>query len=109
GDRVAVLREGVLQQVAAPLDVYRHPVNLFVAGFIGSPTMNFFPCRVESNGTTIHLSSPWFTIALETRSAITERDIILGVRPQDVSIVEPREADAVGQIEMIQPLGSATL
>ena len=43
GDRVAVLRKGVLQQVAPPKELYLHPANLFVAGFIGSPAMNFFP------------------------------------------------------------------
>src|SRR5204862_7784678 len=47
GDRVAVLREGVVQQVAPPLDIESRPVNAFVAGFIGSPAMNFFPCRLR--------------------------------------------------------------
>src|SRR5689334_5610471 len=53
GDRVAVLRKGVLQQVGSPRELYENPVNLFVAGFIGSPPMNFLPGRVE--GSTLHL------------------------------------------------------
>jgi len=53
GDRVAVLRRGVLQQVATPRELYDQPVNLFVAGFIGSPSMNLLPARV--NGTTLSL------------------------------------------------------
>src|SRR6186997_2328457 len=53
GDRVAVLRRGVLQQVGSPRELYEQPVNIFVAGFIGSPPMNFLPGRVE--GSTLHL------------------------------------------------------
>src|SRR6202012_4838029 len=54
GDRVAVMRAGVLQQVGAPQELYDRPNNLFVAGFIGSPAMNFLPSRVEEN----ELSTP---------------------------------------------------
>jgi multiple sugar transport system ATP-binding protein len=66
GDRVAVMRSGVIQQVAPPQELYRNPVNLFVAGFIGSPPMNFMPSRVENN---MLRSKP--------------RDVILGVRPEN--------------------------
>ena len=53
GDRVAVMRAGVLQQVGTPMELYNHPKNLFVAGFIGSPAMNFMPATVE--GDTVKL------------------------------------------------------
>ena len=51
GDRVVVMRGGVVQQVGSPTDLYDHPKNLFVAGFIGSPSMNFLPGDVEGDGT----------------------------------------------------------
>ena len=53
GDRVAVMRAGRLQQVGSPMELYDHPVNLFVAGFIGSPAMNFMPAEIE--GDTVKL------------------------------------------------------
>jgi len=80
GDRVAVLKKGVLQQIASPRELYDQPVNLFVAGFIGSPPMNFVPARV--NGDSIEL--PFVTIPLrdEWRDKIEDGKIyIAGVRP----------------------------
>ena len=53
GHRVAVMKDGVIQQVAAPMDLYQHPSNLFVAGFIGSPPMNFFNGTVVEKGTAL--------------------------------------------------------
>ena len=80
GDRVAVLKKGVLQQIASPRELYDQPVNLFVAGFIGSPPLNFVPARV--NGDSIEL--PFVTIPLrdEWRDKIEDGKIyIAGVRP----------------------------
>ncbi|OAN39929.1 ABC transporter ATP-binding protein [Mycolicibacterium iranicum] len=80
GDRVAVLKKGVLQQVASPRELYDQPVNLFVAGFIGSPPMNFVPARV--NGNEIEL--PFATIPLrdEWSGAVQDGKIyIAGIRP----------------------------
>jgi len=90
GDRVCVLRKGVIQQVASPRELYEQPVNLFVAGFIGSPPMNFLPAKLR-NGT---LSTPFGEITLDPkRSAdIGDRDLVLvGIRPEffeDASLVE---------------------
>src|SRR6185436_14988705 len=80
GDRVAVLKKGVLQQIASPRELYDQPVNLFVAGFIGSPPMNFVPARIT--GDTVEL--PFATIPLrdEWRGAVTDGKIyIAGIRP----------------------------
>ena len=65
GDRVAVMRSGVLQQVGSPMELYNEPVNLFVAGFIGSPAMNFMPATVE--GDTVKL--PFGDVRLPTGAA----------------------------------------
>jgi multiple sugar transport system ATP-binding protein len=86
GDRVAVMRAGVLQQVASPRELYDSPVNLFVAGFIGSPAMNFFAGRIENDA--VHTPMGAVPLhdkvrqALQARSA-SVRDVIVGVRPED--------------------------
>jgi multiple sugar transport system ATP-binding protein len=85
GDRVAVMRSGVIQQVAPPQELYRNPVNLFVAGFIGSPAMNFMPARVENNMMRSKLGD--VPMNNEVRRALegkdAPRDVILGVRPEN--------------------------
>src|SRR3954451_10050050 len=90
GDRVAVLRKGELQQVATPRELYEQPVNLFVAGFIGSPPMNFLPARPEGN----RLTTPFGPVELDEKraAAVAGRDLLLvGIRPEyfeDASLVD---------------------
>ncbi len=82
GDRVAVMKKGVLQQIASPRELYEQPINLFVAGFIGSPPMNFVPVKVQDG----RLETPLGPIALTTdrqREAAKGHDVMLmGVRPE---------------------------
>jgi multiple sugar transport system ATP-binding protein len=81
GDRVCVLRQGLIQQVASPRELYEEPVNLFVAGFIGSPPMNFLPATVDGP----RLETPLGTIELDERkaAALGDREIVLvGIRPE---------------------------
>ena len=78
GDRVAVMRAGVLQQVDSPQSLYDSPKNLFVAGFIGSPAMNFFPARVENGRVRL----PFGEVAAP-RGTDASGDVIAGVRPED--------------------------
>jgi multiple sugar transport system ATP-binding protein len=78
GDRVAVMRAGVLQQVDAPQNLYDNPVNLFVAGFIGSPAMNFFPARVENGRVRLPLGEVPVPSGVEASG-----DVIAGIRPED--------------------------
>jgi multiple sugar transport system ATP-binding protein len=113
GDRVAVLRKGVVQQVGTPKELYRDPVNLFVAGFIGSPAMNFVPGDVA--GTTLHL--PF--VDLDLPGELVERyrggdgSVIVGVRPEnfeDVAFVaddlRPSGATFTARVELIEWLGA---
>jgi multiple sugar transport system ATP-binding protein len=94
GDRVAVMRAGVLQQVDAPQTLYNAPVNLFVAGFIGSPAMNFLPATIE--GSRLRLPIGEVELPDELRRALEasgdgSRDVIAGIRPEhfeDASVVE---------------------
>src|SRR3954462_8132488 len=98
GDRVCVLRKGRSQQVASPRELYEHPANLFVAGFIGSPPMNFLPATLEGT----RLTTPFGPIELDERraQAVRGRDLLLvGIRPEyfeDASLVD----------EAKRPLGS---
>jgi multiple sugar transport system ATP-binding protein len=89
GDRVVVLRAGEAQQIGTPDELYNHPANLFVAGFIGSPAMNFFPASPTEGG----LRLPFGQIAL-TGGAGLPADVIVGVRPEhfeDATLMEPHE------------------
>jgi multiple sugar transport system ATP-binding protein len=93
GDRVAVMRGGIIQQVDSPKNLYEKPQNLFVAGFIGSPSMNFLPARLE--GDRIRLPFGDAQLPDELRSRLkgdgAARDVIAGVRPEhfEDAIVEP--------------------
>ena len=90
GDRVAVLKKGELQQIASPRELYEQPVNLFVAGFIGSPSMNFLPASLEGNVLKTVLGD----IEIDPAKAAKGRDLpvlLVGVRPEffeDASLVE---------------------
>ena len=128
GDRVAVLREGVVQQVAPPLDIESRPVNAFVAGFIGSPAMNFFPCHLRIEAGKTSLECPWFQLAVDSIRAAhavsggtsltpcaapnsrptvnhSPNEILLGVRPYDLHLVDPSQADAVARVETVERFG----
>jgi ABC-type sugar transport system ATPase subunit len=108
GDRIAVLRDGVLQQLGEPLEVYRRPVNQFVAGFIGCPAMNFVPCHLESENGRTRLVSAWFSMDFDWPPT-TAREIVLGVRPRDIWVVADQDADLFGHVESVQALGGETL
>ena len=92
GDRVAVLKDGVLQQVDTPTDLYDSPVNVFVAAFIGSPSMNLYEARFEGDHLTF--GSRWLTLPdslFEKRPALREHegeDLIVGFRPEDLEDVQ---------------------
>jgi multiple sugar transport system ATP-binding protein len=104
GDRVAVLRKGVLQQVATPRELYEQPVNLFVAGFIGSPSMNFLPASVEGT----HLNTPLgrFDMKDEAKAAaVKDRPVVLvGIRPEafeDATLVSAEQRTRGSQVRAL--------
>ncbi|WP_109509262.1 ABC transporter ATP-binding protein [Nocardioides speluncae] len=90
GDRVAVLKRGILQQLATPRELYENPLNLFVAGFIGSPPMNFLPAKVSGN--TVELPFGNVTIPADKASAAQGKDLLIaGIRPEhfeDASVLD---------------------
>ena len=90
GSRVAVMRDGFLQQVAPPMELYRRPANQFVAGFVGSPAMNFLPRQ-------------------EVPASLSPRGAILGVRPHDITIVPEGAGDENAWAELVESRGSEKL
>ena len=115
GDRLAVMRSGILQQVGSPHELYANPVNLFVAGFIGSPAMNFMAGTLEEGGVTTSIGrlplSPQLRQALE--SGNSGRQVIVGIRPEDIedaSLVQAADqAKGVkfrATIDVVESMGS---
>jgi len=123
GDRICVMKDGNIMQVAEPLTLYNHPENLFVAGFIGSPPMNFFRGTVERTGdrlTFVEAADGAAPLRLGLDEALSRkgagqvgRPLILGIRPEDIQDVPPGgEADparsAEVKIEVVEPMGAET-
>ena len=104
GDRVAVLKDGILQQVDTPTNLYNHPVNAFVAGFIGSPAMNLLDLKFDDAGVVIegaHIPLP--SAALTAAKAEGLSEITVGFRPED--LVEDANGFAV-TIDLVEVLGA---
>ena len=119
GSRIAVLRDGVLQQLGGPQNVYDNPANMFVAGFIGSPAMNFFDARVTGSvdDMQVELGGDALTLNVppDRRSSFADylgKDVIFGLRPEDMfdPVFAPSRATVDervrGQVDVLEPLGS---
>jgi multiple sugar transport system ATP-binding protein len=120
GDRIAVMSGGVLQQMGTPAEVYNHPINLFVAGFIGSPPMNFVPCRLSDDGGALLLGAGGDLLHLTeaTRKRIAERQapgagrraLVLGVRPEDIHVSREEMPEGMpAEVYVLEPLGSENI
>jgi multiple sugar transport system ATP-binding protein len=114
-DRVAILREGVVQQVGTPEDVYHRPANRFVATVVGSPPMNFIPCTVGARNGAPQLRHDLFEIEVKTRALALDQTLaqgsqcLLGVRPEDLR-VDVAGDDAFGAtVYASEPLGGETV
>ena len=112
GSRIVVMKDGEIQQVAAPQDIYDRPANLFVAGFIGSPPMNFLTGRIRRENGQVHVVGDGFRVALtaEQAAACGAEDVVLGVRPEHVqpraSATDGRVAPAIDAVvDVAEPLG----
>jgi len=103
-NRIVIMRDGHVQQVGAPLEVYDRPVNLFVAGFIGSPEMNLVEGRA-SNGT---FESGAMRVALPAEYQAVNEDIVLGIRPEHIGLGEGPDS-LTFEVGVIEQLGAQTL
>jgi multiple sugar transport system ATP-binding protein len=111
-DRIAVMKGGVIQQLAAPLEIYNRPSNLFVAGFLGSPSMNFLKGRTVDGGKTFQFGSMKIDLAGYEGGAILERDqAILGVRPEHIRVsTTPLAGPSMpAEVEIDEHLGADSL
>lgn len=115
GDRIVVMRNGFIQQVGPPMEVYNQPVNQFVAGFIGSPPMNFLDGRlVPDNGSLLvdlnGLRLPLPAAKAKTVEAYTNKEVVFGIRPEDITAsADPKDNTKVpltASIEVLEPLGA---
>jgi len=110
GHRIVVMKDGVVQQVDTPKAIYDRPANQFVAGFIGSPTMSFIPCRIEGDGDALYARGAGFSVRIpdERRGVVSSaaRDAVLGVRPEDVTLHAPGAESLAAVVDVVEPLGS---
>jgi multiple sugar transport system ATP-binding protein len=104
GDRIAVLKDGVLQQVGTPRELYAHPDNVFVAGFIGSPAMNLFPVDVLDGG--VQFGTEVVPIDRETLAAAGSGTVTIGVRPEDVVVSTREGAGLKVGVDLVEELGA---
>src|SRR3981189_2970373 len=101
-DKIVVMHDGLVEQIGAPLALYDRPDNLFVAGFIGSPAMNFLPGRIRNNGQAA-FEGAGLRVALERAAASDGRAVVCGVRPEHFTIADD---GAEATIQVIEPTGS---
>jgi multiple sugar transport system ATP-binding protein len=109
GDRIVVMHAGRVQQIDTPLALYARPRNTFVAGFIGSPSMNFVSGEIVQDAAQFRARGGAFTVELRRRWAAGsgQREVILGVRPEDVRVVQSADADAVRlRLDLVEPMGN---
>lgn len=115
GDRVAVMDDGVLQQVAPPQELYDYPANKFVAGFIGEPSMNVFPVAVRRQNGQCVAEHSGFTIMLPDREGLYDIagvEAYFGVRPEDITLAENLSAATEtfeAEVTVREPLGELLL
>jgi multiple sugar transport system ATP-binding protein len=109
-DRIVVLHAGVIQQYDTPEQVYEHPANQFVAGFIGSPTMNFLPIRLQGDEIVLAGDGRALPLTDDRRGRLQNAggEATLGVRPEHILLCDPREGIAAS-IKLVEPLGSDTM
>lgn len=117
GTRIVVMKDGFIQQIGAPQELYDHPVNTFVAGFIGTPQMNFFDGHITPDGTVTFANDKVIKLPAGVMSKLDEKkigkglDIVLGIRPGDIKLSETyTEGSSVEcRVEVIEALGNETI
>ncbi|MDX5595171.1 sn-glycerol-3-phosphate ABC transporter ATP-binding protein UgpC [Pseudovibrio sp. SPO723] len=108
-DRVVILNQGIIQQVGTPRELYQNPANAFVAGFIGSPAMNFLPATLTSDGTSsrIELEDGSILVADKRANQPSDGKILLGMRPEHLHLsAEKDEHSLKGRVDLIEPTGA---
>ena len=116
GDRICVMKDGIIHQVDSPINLYDRPANLFVAGFIGTPPMNFFSGEVQGREGRLYFKEDAFELPLadswkSTVSPYINRKVVFGIRPEDICWEKTGNGDyprIKAEVEVIEPMGSET-
>jgi len=110
GDKIVILDDGELQQMGTPLECYHEPSNEFVAGFIGSPSMNFVSVRKRQE--TLHHSDFSYDVPARVDGAVgsSSADLLLGIRPEDIELTESETPNSVSAVvRVVEPMGDVTI
>lgn len=119
GDRIVVMKDGLIYQVGAPLEIYNNPNNVFVAGFIGSPAMNFLDIVLKKEGETYIIDAKTFQMEVPAEKAASIKDlgkyankeVILGIRPEDIEDAalvadDPNFTEMEADVDVTEPMGA---
>ena len=114
GDRIVIMKDGVIQQIGTPQEVFDHPYNLFVAGFIGMPQMNFFDAELVEKDGAYSVKVGGIEVALSAEKQerlkakqVKSQEITLGVRPEHITLLADDQSGIHGTIEVAEMMGSA--
>ena len=114
GDRIVIMKDGEVQQVGTPQEVFEHPSNLFVAGFIGVPQMNFFDAELvrDGNAYSVRVGDAVVVPSAEKQARlaahdVTSQPITLGIRPEHISLASGDAATLVGTVDVSEMMGSS--
>ena len=114
GDRIVIMKDGFIQQVGTPQQVFDHPANIFVAGFIGMPQMNFFDAKLVTDGNHFEVKVMDATVELPTETqarlktaAFPSKDVVLGIRPEHISLTSEKKGHCLtGTVDVSEMMGS---
>ncbi len=107
-DRIVVMHDGIVEQIGTPLELYDSPVNTFVAGFIGSPAMNFLAGTLRNGGGTARVETAGRSISLPKPAAAQDgQEVVLGIRPEHLAVGNGGEGIA-GRVTVVEPTGADT-
>ena len=114
GDRIVIMRDGFIQQIGTPQEVFNHPSNLFVAGFIGTPQMNFFDAELKKAGDkySVMLNGTEFAISEEKQASLKAHgaaagSVVLGVRPEHIMLCDKGAASVKATVDVSEMMGSS--
>ncbi len=114
GDRIVIMRDGFIQQIGTPQEVFNHPANLFVAGFIGTPQMNFFDAELKKTGDkySVMLYGTEFAISEEKQASLRAHGaaagpVVLGVRPEHIMLCDKGAASVKASVDVSEMMGSS--
>ncbi len=114
GDRIVIMRDGFIQQIGTPQEVFNHPANLFVAGFIGTPQMNFFDAELKKTGDkySVMLYGTEFAISEEKQASLRAHGaaagpVVLGVRPEHIMLCDKGATSVKATVDVSEMMGSS--